>query len=150
MAQKLTDTTDHTSDFYKIDIEANKGPALLSYFGLLVLISIFVAKHSPYVRYHANQGLVLFVGMLVWGSTYLLMHSYMQVAPDTKITFNIYNTLCGLSAKFRELFNKSDIKQNNINVIPQNNENCTTETDDETPRFCSQCGIQLHTVSTMT
>ena len=60
-------TTDHTSDFSKTDIEANKGPALLSYFGLLVLVPIFVAKHSPYARYHANQGLVLFVGMLVWG-----------------------------------------------------------------------------------
>lgn len=67
VAQKLGDTTDHTSDFSKTDIEANKGPALLSYFGLLVLVPIFVAKHSPYARYHANQGLVLFVGMLVWG-----------------------------------------------------------------------------------
>lgn len=66
VAQKLGNTTDHTSDFSKTDIEANKGPALLSYFGLLVLVPIFVAKHSPYARYHANQGLVLFVGMLVW------------------------------------------------------------------------------------
>ena len=66
VAQKLGNTTDHTSDFSKTDIEANKGPALLSYFGLLVLIPIFAAKHSPYARYHANQGLVLFVGMLVW------------------------------------------------------------------------------------
>ncbi len=67
VAQKLGNTTDNTSDFSKTDIEANKGPALLSYFGLLVLVPIFVAKHSPYARYHANQGLVLFVGMLVWG-----------------------------------------------------------------------------------
>ena len=66
VAQKLGNTTDYTSDFSKTDIEANKGPALLSYFGLLVLIPIFAAKHSPYARYHANQGLVLFVGMLVW------------------------------------------------------------------------------------
>lgn len=66
VAQKLGNTTDHTSDFSKTDIEANKGPALLSYFGLLVLVPIFAAKHSPYARYHANQGLVLFVGMLVW------------------------------------------------------------------------------------
>ena len=66
VTQKLGNTTDHTSDFSKTDIEANKGPALLSYFGLLVLIPIFAAKHSPYARYHANQGLVLFVGMLVW------------------------------------------------------------------------------------
>lgn len=67
VAQKLGNTTDNTSDFYKTDIEANKGHAILSYFGLLVLVPIFAAKHSPFVRYHANQGLVLLVGMLIWG-----------------------------------------------------------------------------------
>jgi hypothetical protein len=30
----------------------------------------------------------------------------MQVAPSTQITFDLYNKLCGLSTKFKELFNK--------------------------------------------
>ena len=38
--------------------------ALLSYFGILVLVPIFAAKHSPFVRYHANQGVVLLLAML--------------------------------------------------------------------------------------
>ena len=35
--------------------------AILSYFGILVLIPIFAAKDDPFVRYHANQGLVLLI-----------------------------------------------------------------------------------------
>jgi hypothetical protein len=35
-----------------------------------------------------------------------MMTSYMEVAPETKITFDLYNKLCGLSSKFKELFNK--------------------------------------------
>jgi hypothetical protein len=34
------------------------------------------------------------------------MTSYMEVAPTTVITFDLYNKLCGLSSKFKELFNK--------------------------------------------
>lgn len=67
VAQKLGNTTDNTSDFNKTDIEANKVLALFSYLGLLVFVPIFAAKHLPYARYHANQGLVLLVGMIIWG-----------------------------------------------------------------------------------
>lgn len=35
-----------------------------------------------------------------------MMSSYMQVAPTTQITFDLYDKLCNLSKKFKELFNK--------------------------------------------
>lgn len=35
-----------------------------------------------------------------------MMVSYMEVAPTTVITFDLYGKLCKLSAKFKELFNK--------------------------------------------
>ncbi|MBQ3610415.1 MAG: zinc ribbon domain-containing protein, partial [Bacteroidaceae bacterium] len=59
VAQKLGNTADHSAEYDKTDAEANKVMALLSYFGILVLVPIFAAKHSPFVRYHANQGVVL-------------------------------------------------------------------------------------------
>ncbi len=34
------------------------------------------------------------------------MVSYMEVAPSTEITYDLYSKLCGLSDKFKELFNK--------------------------------------------
>lgn len=36
-----------------------------------------------------------------------MMVSYMEVAPSTKITFDLYGKLCKLSTKFKELFNKA-------------------------------------------
>lgn len=34
--------------------------------------------------------------------------SYMQVAPDTEITFDLYDKLCKLSSKFKSLFQKAE------------------------------------------
>ncbi|MGN0341759.1 MAG: hypothetical protein ACI4DO_03105 [Roseburia sp.] len=36
-----------------------------------------------------------------------MMASYMEVAPQTQITFDLYEKLCKLSRKFKELFNKA-------------------------------------------
>lgn len=36
-----------------------------------------------------------------------MMVSYMEVAPSTEITYDLYDKLCGLSAKFQTLFNKA-------------------------------------------
>ena len=66
VAQKLGNTADHSAEYDKTDAEANKVMALLSYFGFLVIVPILAAKHSPYARFHANQGLVLFLAMLVY------------------------------------------------------------------------------------
>ncbi len=67
MAQKFGNTADNTAEFTKEDIEANKVMALLSYFGFLVLVPIFAAKQSPFARYHANQGVVLFLALIGYG-----------------------------------------------------------------------------------
>lgn len=62
----LNNTTDSTADFDKADIEQNKVMAILSYFGILVFIPIFAAKDSKFARYHANQGLTLFIALFGW------------------------------------------------------------------------------------
>jgi len=35
-----------------------------------------------------------------------MMTAYMGVAPDTAITYDLYSKLCGISSKFKELYNK--------------------------------------------
>jgi len=55
------DTKDTTIEFDPTDIEQNKTMSILAYLGILVLIPIFAAKTSKYAKYHANQGLVLFI-----------------------------------------------------------------------------------------
>ncbi len=48
-------------------MQKNKGMAVLSYFGLLILIPVFIARNDPFVRYHINQGLVLFLVDIICG-----------------------------------------------------------------------------------
>jgi uncharacterized membrane protein len=45
----------------KKDIEENKVLAALSYLGILVLVPILAGKDSKFVKFHAKQGLVLFI-----------------------------------------------------------------------------------------
>jgi uncharacterized membrane protein len=43
------------------DAEANKIFGILAYLGILCLVPVIAAKDSPFGKYHANQGLVLFL-----------------------------------------------------------------------------------------
>lgn len=61
------DTTDTTNEFAARDIENNKGLAILAYFGWLVFIPICFAKESKFARFHANQGLILFISGIILG-----------------------------------------------------------------------------------
>ena len=62
-----------------------------------------------------------------------MMHGYMQVAPTTIITFDLYGKLSNLSGKFRELFRKSG---ETSTPTPHT----TTSTTEYRPRYCPRCG----------
>ena len=62
---KINDTADTTEEFSKMDIEQNKVMAVLAY--ILFFVPLLAAKDSPFARYHANQGLVLFLCGLICG-----------------------------------------------------------------------------------
>ncbi len=47
------------------DIEANKVFAILAYIGLLWLVPFLFAKESKFARFHTNEGLVLFLAMIL-------------------------------------------------------------------------------------
>jgi uncharacterized membrane protein len=49
------------------DAEKNKIFGILAYLGILCLVPILAAKDSPFAKYHANQGLVLFLlEIVIW------------------------------------------------------------------------------------
>lgn len=64
----LNNTADTTAEFDAKDIEDNKVMALLSYIGPLFLVPMLAAANSKFARYHANQGLVLFLAELILGA----------------------------------------------------------------------------------
>lgn len=47
------------------DVEENKGMAILSYLYILSLIPFFAKKDSPFVQFHAKQGVTLFIGSVI-------------------------------------------------------------------------------------
>lgn len=57
----FTNTADFSAQFDPQDIQNNKVMALLAYLGFLFLIPLLAAPNSRFARFHANQGLVLFI-----------------------------------------------------------------------------------------
>ena len=43
------------------DAEKNKVFGVLAYLGILWLVPLLAAKDSPFAKYHANEGLILFI-----------------------------------------------------------------------------------------
>ncbi len=66
MLKDLGNTADTTGEYDLADISQNKTMAVLSYFGILVLIPILAAPNSRYARYHANQGLILTIVLIAY------------------------------------------------------------------------------------
>ena len=64
--KKLNDTEDSTSQYDASDIENNKVYAVLSYIGFLFIIPLIVSNNSKFAKFHANQGLVLFLTELAF------------------------------------------------------------------------------------
>lgn len=56
-----TEGDDYTATMDPNDIAQNKTMAVLAYFGFLFLVPLLAAPNSKYARFHANQGLVLFI-----------------------------------------------------------------------------------------
>lgn len=60
------------------DAQDNKIMGILAYLGILVLVPILAAKESPFARFHANQGLLLFIAAfacstVMWIITFILV-----------------------------------------------------------------------------
>lgn len=55
------------------DAQDNKAMAILAYISFLVFIPMFAAKESKFARFHANQGLVLFIIEAAYGILYAIL-----------------------------------------------------------------------------
>ena len=58
---------DFTGQMDPNDIQQNKVMAVLAYFGILFLIPLLAAPNSRFARFHANQGLILFLAEVILG-----------------------------------------------------------------------------------
>ena len=72
-----------------------------------------------------------------------MMVSYMQEAPATVITFDLYNSLCGMSARFKELFTKAQSEGTMPNAAASPSSDAPATNDK--PVFCGECGAKNKT-----
>lgn len=70
------------------DAEKNKIFGILAYIGILCLVPIFAAKDSPFAKYHANQGLVLFLlEVIIWITIAVIEGVVQAVFPSSVASF---------------------------------------------------------------
>lgn len=79
-----------------------------------------------------------------------MMVSYMEVAPTTQITFDLYGKLSGMSASFKELYHKGEQEQPSVQPACAKVNNVPEQKDAPVPSastevkavFCGQCGAK--------
>ena len=100
----LNNTKDTTDQFDKDDIEKNKAMGLLAY--ILFFIPLLAAKESPFARYHANQGLVLFLCGLISSVLWIIPILGWIIAPILSIVITVLaviGIINALNGKAKEL-----------------------------------------------
>ena len=100
----LNNTKDTTDQFDKDDIEKNKAMGLLAY--ILFFIPLLAAKDSPFARYHANQGLVLFLCGLISSVLWIIPILGWIIAPILSIVITVLaviGIINALNGKAKEL-----------------------------------------------
>lgn len=124
---------------------------------LVVIVSTFLLTLLPFLLFgaifaalHLSAWLAFFLALFVAISfksafidSYVLiktMTTYMSVAPETQITFDLYGKLCKLSRKFKELFEKANVTISNQISEPTPVMQPVMQSVNSNGQYCSQCG----------
>ena len=87
----LNNTADTTEQFDPADIEKNKAMGVLAY--ILFFIPLLAAKDSPFARFHANQGLVLFLAGILSSVLLIIPILGWIIAPILSIVITVLAVL---------------------------------------------------------
>jgi len=75
------------------DAEANKGMAVIAYILFFVPLLAGAHKTSPFVRFHTNQGTILFILAVAWGVAESILHAILRVVFLNAFTWGVYGPL---------------------------------------------------------
>lgn len=98
--KELLNTPDTTAQYSQEDIDRNRVQALLAYLSWLVLIPLFTARESPFVRFHCNQGLVLALTELVTLAVLGILGGLPLIGWIFRIAGTVIGIVCTLLALF--------------------------------------------------
>jgi len=77
----MLNTPDTTSQYDPKDMADNKTMAILSYILFFVPLLMGLHKTSPFVKFHANQGTVLFIAAALYGVAYGILTAILIFIP---------------------------------------------------------------------
>lgn len=101
---EINNTADITDQFDKEDIEKNKVMGLLAY--IIFFIPLLAAKDSPFARFHANQGFVLFLCGLISSLILIIPILGWLIAPILSLVITVLaviGIINALNGKAKEL-----------------------------------------------
>ena len=75
----ITDTPDMSDDFSSFEREDGKAMGILAYIGILVLLPLFLEKNNRFVRFHVNQGLMLFIIECAYSFVCIIINTVLRV-----------------------------------------------------------------------
>ena len=75
------------------DAEQNKVMAVLAYILFFIPLLTGAHKTSPFVKYHTNQGTILFIFAVVWGIVENIVLAILRVIFWNGLTWGIYGLL---------------------------------------------------------
>lgn len=117
MAQNLNDmlnTPDDSAMYDTQDIQDNKIWAALSYVGILFILPLIVnSGKSRYGKYHANQGLILFLTDIVAG----IASAILQLIPVVGDILSALLSLCLLALMIIGIVNAVNGKAKQLPLI---------------------------------
>ncbi len=109
----FTNTADTTAEFDATDIQENKVFAILAYIWILFLVPLLAAPNSKFSKYHANQGLILFI---TWFAVLVLSFIF-RLIPILGIIISVILYLCFISLMVIGIVNASQGKAKALPLI---------------------------------
>ena len=113
--------SDFTQQFDPNDVQQNKVLSLFAYIGILFLIPLLAAPNSRFARFHANQGLVLFLFDIAGGIAIgILTAIFIWVPVAGTIIITILSAavyLCLLAAMIMGIVNAATGKAKELPLI---------------------------------
>lgn len=145
---------------------AAKTTAMVILMVIAFTLICFVLLGSLFTLLNWNRGVAFVLALLIATSIKYafidswvmvkMMVSYMEVAPGTQITYDLYDKLCNMSSKFKELFNKAPKQESaytaagtgysGAEAATANSSSCCPTCGactDDAGKFCGKCGGKL-------
>lgn len=95
-AQPVVEPTVEAAGIDQKDINDNKMLCILAYIGILFFIPLVAKPNSKYCRFHANQGLVLFIASTALSIARMIISAILGVIADIVFFGVIFNIVSAL------------------------------------------------------